>query len=169
MAQPIFWAHRVSRSLSSSTWLGSGLISIGPKKKVKRVRFWSLIDQSGPVLGDQISDQYWDRSRTRAHATRCLYCNEMCAQRELMKCIDITMNSITMWENQFVHYIILTTVRFARPKAWEDELNKCYTMLTIRFTVVQLWMINLSTISYSPQSDWYVIKNSNTDLQAPGL
>ena len=66
-----------------------------------------------------------------------LYCNEKCAQRELMKCVHVTINSeyiITMREDQFVCYIMLATVRFTRPKAWEDELNERYTMLTIRFT-----------------------------------
>src|SRR5437667_6969014 len=32
-----------------------------------------------------------DRSWTRAHATQCLYCNEKCAQRELMKYVHVTM------------------------------------------------------------------------------
>ena len=29
-----------------------------------------------------------------------------------MKCIDVIMNSITMWEDQFVYYTMLATVRY---------------------------------------------------------
>ena len=39
------------------------------------------------------------------------------------------------------------------------------SMLTIRFTVAQPWRINLSTIPYSPQSDWHVVKKLKTQVQ----
>ena len=92
-----------------------------------------MIDQSSPVLGDQIPDEYRDRSPTRAHVTRYLYCNEKCAQRDLMKCVHITMNSeytITIREDQFVCYIMLATVRYTNQSShqclWTHSILDIY-------------------------------------------
>ena len=43
----------------------------------------------------------------------------VCRESYLMKCIHITTNSeyiMTMWEDQFVHYIMLAIIRFAHLK-----------------------------------------------------
>src|SRR5437667_6168554 len=50
-----------------------------------------------------------------------------CAQRELMKCVHVTMNSeytITMREDQFMCYIMLATVRYTNQSSHASKSDR---------------------------------------------
>src|SRR5947207_15168234 len=88
-------------------------------------------------------------------ATRCLYCNKKCAQRELMKCVHVTMNSeytITMREDQFVCYIMLATVRYTNRSSHATQSSTC--------ALQPVALVNLY-LSFLPHANFIINGNCN--------
>src|SRR5205814_7269954 len=82
-------------------------------------------------------------------------CNEKCAQRELMKCVHVTMNSeypITIREDQFVCYIMLATVRYINRSSHATQSSTCALQL--------LALVNLC-LSFLPHANFVINGNCN--------